>query len=242
MEKLLKKLGLTEKEISVYLAFLQWGQNPASIIAKKIKMPKSTVLFCAENLAKSGILQKSLHGKTYLFYADPKNLQKSKNHEISEITQNLDKVIPLLQKFKTPFSSRPKLEFFEGIEGCKKLYLQLLESKTEIWEFGAHEDLENKLGKEFMQNFIKERTKKNIFLRAIASNNSIEKELHKKDKSEARDIQFFHEEKGKLYSSIAIFDDKIMILNLFNNEFGILIKNEAFSETFKTIFRLIYKI
>lgn len=241
MKKLLQQLGFGTKEIEVYLALLEFGTQPASIIAKKTGYPKSTVLFLFENLLKKGYLRRSNRGRVQYFYADPADLQKAKKRQLEQEQETLKKAIPLLQEFKTPFSAEPKLTFYEGIEGCKKAYSTILESETEVLEFGAHGDLERKLGTDFMDKFIATRAKNKVFLKAICQRDVIHKKLCKLDKKHQREIQFYPDGKGTLYSSIAIFENKVLVLNLYRDAFAILIENEEVAETLKTIFRLQWK-
>lgn len=241
MKKLLKDLGFNSKEINVYLALIEFGMQPASNIAKKTGYPKSTVLFLFDNLLKKGYIRKSNKGRVQYFYADPSDLEKAKSQEMKAEQEALSKAIPLLNEFKSPYSSEPKVTFFEGIDGCKKAYSMLLESSTEVLEFGAHNDLEEKFGKDFMDKFIDKRTKNKVFLKAMANKDPIHKNLCKLDKKNLREIQFLPSKNGNLYSSIAIFENKVLLLNLYRDAFAILIENKEMSETMKTIFNISWK-
>jgi len=240
MKKLLESLGFNSKEVEVYLALLEFGVQPASVIAKKTLYPKSTVLFLFDSLVKKGYVRKSQRGRIQYFFAEPNYLKKAKNMEIEIENENLKKVIPLLNEFKTPYSSEPKVTFFEGIDGCKKAYSLILDSKTEVLEFGAHDDLAKKLGEEFMNDFIKKRTKNKIFLKAVCKKTPIHKILHKIDKKQSREIQFYPSSKGDLYSSIAIFEDKVLLVNLYQDAFAILIQNTEVANSLKTIHQIIW--
>ena len=238
MQKLLTKLGFNSKQATIYLALLEFGSQPASIIAKKAQMPKSSVLFLCEQLIEMGVLQKSQKGKTQYFYADPKELEKVKLQQLHEQSEVLKRTIPLLQEFKSPFSSEPKLNFFEGIAGCKKAYLQILESKSEVLEFGVHSDLEAKFGQKFMDDFIVARIKKDLQLKGIVNEDDAHKNLSKFNLSQLRETKFVDDKIGTLYSSICIFDDKVLLLNLHNDAFAILIQSPQVSQTLKTIFMM----
>lgn len=239
MQKYLIRLGFTTKEVSVYLALLELGNQPAANVAKKIGIPKSTALFILENLTKEGYVQKSKRGISQYFFADPQDLIEVKKWQHEQESQTLNEVVPLLEEFKTPFSYKPKVTFYEGVSGCQKVYLQLLESKTEILELGIHKDLEEKLGKSFMDNFIIQRCKRNIFLRAISSDNPVDKALQKLDKQQQR-MQKFLPANADTYSSIAIWENKVLLLNLHSDAFGILIENEEVCRTLKTLFEVLY--
>lgn len=241
MKKILENLGFTQKETEVYLALIEFGNQPASQIAKKTGHPKSTVLFLFDNLLKKGYIRKSNKGRIQYFYADPKDLKKAKERQLEEEKKTLNKAIPLLEEFKSPFSSEPKVTFYEGVDGCKKAYSMLLESKTEVLEFGAHGDLVEKFGEDFMNDFIEKRIKNKIHIKAISKKDEIHKKLSKFDKKHLREIQFYPSNKGTLYSSIAIFEDKVLLLNLYHDAFAILIENKEVAETLKTIHRLLFR-
>lgn len=238
MKDFLIRLGLTEKESTVYLALLEFGTQPASVIAKKTGFPKATVLFLFNHLINQGYLRKSQRGRVQYFYADPADLAQAKQSALEEQTDILKKTIPLLNEFKNPFSAQPKVTFFEGIAGCKKAYSLLLESKTEILEFGTHDDLEEKMGHDFMKNFIKQRSKRKITLKAISQHTPAEAILKKRDQKEFRQTHFYSNDFGTIYSSITVFEDKVLLLNLFQDAFAILIENKQVAETLKTIHRI----
>jgi len=98
-----------------------------------------------------------------------------------------------------------------------------------------------KFGEDFMNDFIAGRIKNKVFLKAISKKDEIHKELSKLDKKHLREIQFYPSEKGTLYSSIAIFENKVLLLNLYQDAFAIFIENKEVAETLKTIHKLQWK-
>lgn len=234
MQEYLRQLGLNDKEIKVYLALLEFGNQPASVIAKKTGLPRPTVLFLFDRLQKFGYILKSKRGRTQYFYADPQDLQNSFSSRLEDQKQLLQTVIPLLQEYKNPFTSSPKVTFFEGIEGCRKAYLLLLESKTIILEFAAHHDL-LRLGEKFMNRFVKERSKRKLLLKAICLDTAMHRDYKKLNKRQWREMKLFSEKSGTFYSSIAIFEDKVLLMNLYHDAFAILIQSPQVAQTLRTI-------
>ncbi len=240
MRAQLENLGFNSKEIDVYLALLEFGTQPASVIAKKTKIPRPTVLFLFENLVKKAYIRKTQRGRTQYFYADPEDLDVAKKLELQKATATLQEAIPLLKEFKNPFTSEPKVTFFEGLEGCRRAYSLLLESKTEILEFAPHDDL-LKMGDEFMEKFMKERARRKVFIRPICPRNPTHIHYKKLDKKHHRHIKMFSPKSGPIYSSIAIFEDKLLLLNLHQDYFAILIQNKEVAETLKTLHSMIWE-
>ncbi|MFH0820359.1 MAG: helix-turn-helix domain-containing protein [Candidatus Peregrinibacteria bacterium] len=241
MERYLLSLGFNKKEVQVYLALLEYGSQPASVIAKKINLPKATTLFLLNRLSLRGYLKRSQRGRTQYYYADPTDLQTAKEKELTEQAVALKSVVPLLSEFKNPLTSPPKIQFFEGLEGCKKAYLMILESKTDVLEFGAHDDLVKYCGQSFMDYFIHERVRRKIMLRAIASDAPGTREMQRLSKKQYREVFIFPKKQGVIYSSMVIFEDKLLLLNFYGDPFAILIQNTPVAETMKTIHRLAWK-
>ena len=233
----LRSLGLTEKEARVYLALLEFGTQPASVIAKKTGFPRPTVLFLFDHLVREGYVRKSQRGRAQYFYADPKDLEGAVQERMSAQKKTLAEAIPLLQEFKNPFTASPRITFFEGIDGCKQAYRLLLESKTEIFEFASHHDL-LRLGDAFMKEFIKERAKRKIFIHPICLRTPVHEAFKKLGKKEHRNLLMFGKEFGELYSSISIFDNHVLLLNLYGDAFAILIESPQVAQSLRTIHRL----
>ncbi|MDF2379055.1 MAG: helix-turn-helix domain-containing protein [Candidatus Gracilibacteria bacterium] len=235
MKHLLEKLGWKEKEISCYLCLLEYGQQPASVIAKKLSMPKATVLFVLHRLVEKSYVRMSKRGKTEYFYADPNDLEASKKQEMESQLDSLIELVPLLQEYKNPLTSPPKLNLFEGVMACKNAYAEILNSTTNVLEFATHDDLAEKFGEKWMDNFISQRVKNQVFMRSVCHDTPTDRALEKLDKIQLRETKFVPEKSGKMYSCIALYEDKLLMLNLGSDAFGILIQNASLVETMKTI-------
>lgn len=239
MRAQLEQLGFNPKEVEVYLALLEFGTQPASVIAKKTKIPRPTVLFLFESLLKKAYIRKAQRGRTQYFYAEPGDLEKAKSLELEKARSTLEEAIPLLKEFKNPFTSQPKVTFFEGLDGCRRAYSLLLDSTTEVLEFAPHDDL-RKMGDDFMEAFLKERARRKVFIRPICPRNETHLHYKKLDKKQHRQLKMFDPKKGTIYSSITIFEDKVLLLNLHQDAFAILIQNKQVAETLKTLHGMIW--
>jgi len=238
MQEYLLQLGFTEKEASVYLALLELGSQPASVLAKKTKFPKATIHFLCDNLVKRGYVRRSHKGRIQYFYADPEDLKKAKKAEIDAQNKALDEAIPLLLECKSPFTSPPKITFYEGIEGCQKAYMKVTESETKVLEFAAHNDL-LKMGEKYMDHFLDTRVKNGVKIDVICPKNATHDYFLPLNKKQKRVIRMFSaKNKGEFFSSIDVFENKVLLLNLYHDAFAILIENQEFAETMKTIFNL----
>ena len=230
--------GWNKKEIEVYLYLIQYGVSSASEIAKHLAYPKSTVNFLAESLWKKWFLNKSMRTNTHYYEADLLILENILHAQTQERQKFLDEVLPTLREMNKNVQTKPKISFFDGEENCKNAYLELLEIQGWFYEFWAHSDLADAFGTDFMDTFIRERVARGIFCDALWNANEVEKTLKEKDTDELRSISIFDSSFGSIYSSIAIYDEKVLVLNLRWVYTGVRIHNRELAETLKTIFRI----
>lgn len=237
----LQKLGMNEKEAKVYLYLIEYGTSGASEIAKYLGFPKSTVNFLAESLWKRGYLSKSMRANTHYYEADIGLMESRILREQEEKNAFMRDIIPLLREKNANTHMKPKIVFLDGREQCRNAYLELLTVKEVFLEFWAHGDLVDAFGSTFMDDFIRERVKRNIFCDSIGTAGVIEWELQKKDVLEKRELRIFGTDFGTIGSSIALYDDKVLVLNLRGISSWVRIENREFAETMKTIFRICKK-
>jgi sugar-specific transcriptional regulator TrmB len=233
----LESLGLDKKEAITYLKLLELGTQVASTLSKQLKMPRTTTLYILENLYLKNMVKKSFEGKTQYFTALVTKFKETKTEEYNSKLNVLEEIIPKLKKIKSTQKTPVKIEFFEGITGCQKAYGKMLKANNTIYEFTSHEDLE-KMGKKFMQDIIKTRSKNKQLLMAIAENTQTHQFYNKLNKTQFREIKLFNQENGQIPSLINTFDDQVIIMNLHDSPFAIHITNKHLAESLRTIHKL----
>src|SRR5665213_747293 len=67
----LGELGLGETEIAIYLTLLKVGPSPASSLARRTHITRSTAQYACQQLTKKGVASMTLRNNVYLFTADP---------------------------------------------------------------------------------------------------------------------------------------------------------------------------
>ena len=242
MKNVLQEFYLNEKEIEVFLYLIEYGNSPASEISRSIWHPKSTVNFLADNLWKRWILKKTFRKKTGYYEADISSFESNILSDMERKQLLLQKLIPQLKKKNKNIISKPKILFFDGVNACKKEYLKLLKVQEKVfYEFGAHQDLTKAFWDDFMNDFIDQRIKKKVFCDSIWSSWEVEDALQKLDKEHYRRLKIFDKDIWNISSSITIYDDNVMILNLWSSCTGVRIENREFAETMKTIFLITQK-
>jgi len=130
-EDLLKQAGFDDKETKVYLAALQLRSAPASEIAEKSGIVRSTCYGILEGLVNKGLASKTEKaGGILKFNVENPELLKSyiesQKSNLDLISKRLEEILPELKKLPKEAEFRPEVEYFEGKEGIKAAYESIL--------------------------------------------------------------------------------------------------------------------
>ncbi len=236
----LQQLWFSQKEEEIYLYLVEYGSSSASEIARKLGYPKSSINFIADALWEKGFLKKSYRKNTGYYETDIDVLENSIEQELLLRQEVLKNMIPELREKNKNVLVKPKIIFLDGKESCANAYRELLNTKEKVfYEFGAHADLVEAFGEEFMDNFIAERVRTQVFCESIGSAWEVEQEIQKHDSEHFRKLDVFSLNYWEISSSIAIYDSKVLILNLkWWMYSGVRVEDPSFATTLKTIFMI----
>lgn len=240
IERLLH-LGFTPKEAALYLAALEVGEaSPVSTIAKRAGINRTTAYDLLEQLVLRGLILTSDH-KGYRSYQalDPSKLVahlKEESIKYARLSKEAERLLPELQTHYHSRSDRPRVYFYEGVEGLMRVYEETLASKGEILAYACSQ--ENALTiPGYFPRYYKRRTEKNIPIRAIFPDTAEDRKRHAMDGEELRKSVILPQEKFNITPEINIFNDKIMIAD-WREKLGIIIESKEISNALRQIFEL----
>jgi len=243
LEQLLTSLGLEHQESKVYLQALSIGTSPASIIAKRCKLPRSTARYTCEQLVGKQLMIESQKGNTKLFTPEnPEKLKKLLEMQLEEIEgrgQRLNASMQDLKRIFNPYTVIPKVRFYEGIEGIKEMYNQILSLKSDIDSFEEKGEMYH-FFPEFVKHFIARRLEYKIFNRVICPATS----AHNVDDQKAlRSVKFLAEKEFPFTGDIKICKDQVSIVSFDQNmPVAVTIQNQDIANNFRLLFGQMWKM
>src|SRR3989339_1475343 len=167
LQKILENIGLTKKESKIYLSTLESGTAPVSRIARKAEINRVTAYDTLDKLIQKGFITKHKRKDSLYFNAvDPEIIAL----DFRARARDLRKSLPDFKRLKGEIP-HPQVQYFEGLEGIKRIYLDTLNSKTEILNFSDSEGI-RKHWPEHDEEYVKERVKRKIYLRGISPNDT----------------------------------------------------------------------
>lgn len=229
----LKKLGLGEKEIRVYLASLELKRASAQAIAKLAGFSRPTTYRAIETLVKKGLLSKTKQNKISLIVAQSPGeilgLVRAQKRRFEEQEREFLRVISLL-KNKYYFDERNEIKIFAGREGVEFLLDDLATTQARnidiaFWESPAVFDSR-------LENICKN-------LRRRLGKITV-RELRPK-KTAPAELEFV---KRRNIPSPANLNGTIILSDKFihlTKERGLLIENEEAVSLFRTFFDLVWQ-
>lgn len=236
LEKNLEKLGLDDKEAKVYLALLELGEGNIQQISAKSGVKRTTVYDVIESLKDRGLLSQSVHRKKTLYSAeDPRKLE----YTLEEKKKTLQSVLPELLSIANNLDKKPKIRFYEGLEGIKDVYRDTLNYPDQELLAWVSEDAVKSFDEKFLNEYyLQKRLEKKIWVRAIAPDREYMHKYKGLDEKSLRKTKLASVENFPLEVEINLYGkDKIGIMS-FGEKIGLIIESRKIYTTLKSIFEM----
>lgn len=135
----LQELGLSPKEIDVYVSMLELGPSSVQDIAKKAGVNRTTTYVMMEKLKGRGLTSCYEKGKKILFCAEtPERLMHLILGEQSRVDAKRDRLqlsLPRLLAIFNSIEDKPRVRFFDGTDAIVQIHREIAESREALWEF-----------------------------------------------------------------------------------------------------------
>lgn len=247
----LKKIGLSENEAKVYLALLELGNSTAQQVAQKAELKRPTTYVQLEALMKRGLITSfekarstsSGQGKTLFRAEDPEHLKQvlEKQKEAQkERASALENILPGLGNLYLSASERPRVRFFEGVDGLKTIQDEFLKSRAaEIKSFVNVDDV-IAIFPTHPKEYAPKRVQKGIKSKLIytSKNGDILKES---DEQMLRESKFISPEKFPFSGDLAMYLNNVAISVHHKKPFGVIIESEEITKSLGAVFDLLWE-
>lgn len=244
LEKELVKFGLEKKRAEVYLALLQVGCVPVKDVAKAAGVKRTTAYSILKTLEKDGFAALAMDGKKQVFVPEDPAMMLS---QLKSKQTVLERLMPELRSIYNLLPSKPRVKFYEGLEGIKAIFEDTLVTRPkEIVGFTSIDDLFNIFG-DFAVDYAHRKGEANIPARAIALDTPMARGYAKKyyvgvKPEAAPKIRFLPPNKFPLKNRIYVYSNKFAFMSLEPAELmGVIIESAAVADTQRLIFELAWE-
>lgn len=238
----LLSLGLSNREANVYLALLDIGHGTVTEITRRAGINRTTGYDILDTLVSKGFV--SISGKEpkqeYAAESPEKILEYLKDQQEASLKklESAKRFIPQLKSLHN-VKSRPKVRYYEGVEGLKEVYEDTLKSKEDLRSLALVDEAESAL-ESYFPRYYQRRAAKNINIRAIFPNSPGAHKLKSKDALEKRKSLILPDNQYDLKPEINVYDNKVMIAS-WREKLGIIIESKEIADAMKLLFELAWK-
>jgi sugar-specific transcriptional regulator TrmB/8-oxo-dGTP pyrophosphatase MutT (NUDIX family) len=234
-----KDLGLKEPEAIVYLALVQLGQASVGEISRLSGIQRTYVYVLLDDMAIRGIVT-FVEARGTKQYSTISVDQLRRRYEIK--LSKYENALPELRAIARTVGDKPKVKFFEGKEGIFEAQNDTLDMPdgSEILAYYTGEGLYQE-DPESPRQYIKERLKKKIKVRAITHQTPGTMDWARDDKIQMRESRIVPAERFPFANEINIYGDKISILSLQGELIAVIIESESVAKTQRAIFELAWE-
>jgi HTH-type transcriptional regulator, sugar sensing transcriptional regulator len=232
-KEVLKSFGLSEREISVYLALLSIGSTTTGPLIKKSGIQNAKIYETLGKLINRGLVNYTYKGKVKNFQAcSPEVLLKIYKERGQKLTETITR-LKLLYKQNKPLC---EAKTYEGVKAIKYLFFQMYEEIGKNSEYRVFP-----LGKEliteklilFWSEILKLQRKMKIKIKTMP--NEKYRNIFEKHYSGLRDIKIRYT-KMEFPAGIFIFDEYVLQIMWEELPIAFLIKSKNNSDKWKNLF------
>jgi sugar-specific transcriptional regulator TrmB len=237
----LEQLGLNEKEAKVYLALLELGESNIQGLSAKSGVKRTTVYDILESLKEKRLISEITKNKKIVLVAeDPRKIESI----LDEKRDTLKRVLPELLSIANVLDNKPKIKFYEGINGIKEVYRDTLNyPDQELLAWVSQEAIHSfDNDQKFLNYYLEKRKDKKIWVRALAPDSEDMQNYKGLDEKSLRRSKLVSEEEFPFEVEINLYGrNKIGIMS-FGEKMGLIIESEKLSKTLRSIFELNWKL
>lgn len=232
---ILQNLGLDNKEAKIYLALLELGSGTVQEVAKKSGVKRTNIYNFIGPLKEKNIISEVIENeKIILIPENPSILVKRAEKNFQEINTALPELMGI---FNTP-GGKPKVRYYEGVEGLRKGWDDLLETQTKgakVYAFSDYEKMFDQFPADWLWYVPETRVKKGIFFYCVAKDGPHGKKIKTKDKKQMRETKLFKD--LQLDTEINIYDNKVLLMSFRRPYTAIIIEDRAIAMSMKSIWQ-----
>ena len=240
----LKKLGLSENEIKIYIYLLKSGESTAYEIGKKTNIYRVHVYDKLEKLMDKGLATHVYKGSKKYFHATPPEKIKyhldEKRKEFLEKEKEIVSIIPQLEALVSTQKDNTKVEVFKGIEGIKYFLRDVVKTRKEVLITGIDEGRYTESMDIFMKQYFRDIKANNIRERIITIKKddifTFGKKLASTTKYRFLKATQFNPTNTFIYGS------KVVLVIWGTPVTSIMIQNSEVAETYRNNFEHLWKV
>ena len=243
----LKKLGLSDSEISLYLALVAGGAMSASELTKAARAKRPTVYYAIRQLLDRGLVHKSGSPGVERFQAENPNqlltLLALRQQELKSLTEEVRAILPSLAKPQSMKEGLPAVSFYEGEAAMKRAIMETNYCRSGRLDFlTPHDNFFWQVGQAFSAEYIRERQSRRLVTRHLWEQ-PLDRDTVRRSYPRPSEIRLLPAAmKGRFRTTVIIYDDQVLYVASRKSGYALLVKSHEHHELMKAIFDQLWAV
>lgn len=231
----LHQLGIEEKQAQVYLACLELGSATIHELAEKSGVKRTSIYNFLSEMKQAGLVSEIKQGKKILLVAENPHIliQRAKNQ-----VKKVEEMLPEMMSIFNQPGNKPKVRYFEGQDGLRHAWDDMLASGEDIYGFSDYEKIYTSFPEDFLWYVPETRVKNKQFFYCVAKDGPWGRKLQAKDGEQMRETRLVKD--IKLDTEINIYGNKVMMLSFRRPYAAVIIEDAAIARSQKSIWEIVW--
>lgn len=235
---ILKEIGLNENEALVYQILLELGPKPAQELVEPSGLSRGNLYNTLNSMKYKGVVSEEVGTKTIYTAVDPETLRTLAKTNVLEAQETLNQLESTLPSLKSAFrliTKKPLFRVFEGVEGIKKIYSEILAEDKPIYSLIGPDAPAPELYTWLRSSYLKKRVSAKIHVYAIASGGRKASTLEQEAEQELRTIINLPAEQFNFEGEVTVFGNNIAFINYKETELvGLILESTSLANTLRS--------
>ena len=241
-EQTLKNIGLNQHEAEMYEVLLDLGPSTLQGLKSKTEISRGNIYNTLYALRDKGLVIEMKHKKKTISQAETPDklgdLLAGKEQEFLRYKKNLTDILPNLKSMYVLGTEKPTIRYYEGVEGLKKIYDDILAEGKDFQFVRSVYDptYTKKILPKATRPFVKKRVAKGIKAYSITTDQPQAHHDPERDKEMSHFRQWVPKEYYDVPVEVVIYGDKIAFLSFAKDLTGAIIENKNIAEAMRKMF------
>lgn len=240
--EILETIGLNKTQAKTYMTLVEKGELTPPEIAEFTGESRTNSYMVLDSLAELELIEKIEKGKKLSYRVNNpiaiEKLSEKKRQSVIEAETKVKQAMPTLLSYFYSFTERPGVRLFEGADGLKEIYRDILRTKKTLYLIRGFQNVEV-LGKGFIEKFIAQRVKLGIKVIALTPKHTDANTDPDQDKEWLMERTWVDTSLYKEPVEINIYGSKIAIASFGGEVMGVIIDSPQMAKALKELFVLI---
>ena len=230
--EVLKQIGLSDKEIALYMGLLELGEASVLAISRKTGIKRPTTYLILDALETRGLVSKTVKGKKTLFSPQhPKQILA----EAQQRVKQLQEVVPQFEAMMRRSDDRPRIKIYEGKEALDRAYDDLFVVKGEVL-FMSNMDIVQDIYARTLQKLDYAIFSPEFYTRELVEDSETARRYAAKVHSTHRQVRFMPRSFSPFATDIGIFGNNAIITSAKKEYFCVRIESGEVANAFRAMF------